>query len=289
MIKTRISILIVFITSFCFANEGDKKKIKNELYKVYKAFNESINTKEADKHRDLFLYDTAPVNSLPINANGVMDYYGSNVNAWISYFSKPDFDYEVKMSDVKFEILNESFAVSEAHFEEHRSGEMATSGKDIFVYVKTTDGWKIAIMHNTLRHANDSTNFSEPFKFNNDPIELPGKLREKLNDKDKFGFAGLFHSGLGQYFTVKDEFGKFNYAYNTVAGVTDNLTRTPATFNFKYSNISTKTYDNYIAIITLDYEVLINGKDKKSGNKVLICYATTYAGWKISSAYTLPN
>ncbi len=284
-----LMVLLLSITIVSANSNNKKEEIEKELTEFYRVFESTVKNKDKEGHRALYLYDTAPVVVMPKTPNGPMDYFTNHANGWINYFSRPDMPYELKISEIEFDVFDDRLAISIARFDEYTNNEYSSHGIDVFTYIKTTEGWKFAMLHNTVRLASDSTDYSKPFEFDNKPKDLPEQLQNALNNKDKYGLINLFHSGLGQFFGIKDEFGEFNHFFHTVAGRADYMMRTPATYYYKFSNIKTKIYDQYIAVITLDYNAVINGKDKRSGKKVMFCYATANTGWKISSVYSLLN
>lgn len=282
-----LSFFISFLSSQAQHNIGSSIDFE-EIEIIYHTFEDAVKTKNKSQLESIFLHNSVPVSIICNTSQGPHDHYSSYSNWWTNYVSNLDYPHELRISDIKYEQLGEGLIITEARFDEYENNTPSSFGIDVFTYIKTKNGWKLSALHNTVTIVNDSTDYSSPFKFKNNPEEFPVMLREAISNKDKAEFLALFHSPFSPYLGFKSEFNEqFIYPVHSAGGTAERLPRIPASLDVEYGNIKSKIYDNYIAVITMDYKLKVNGKELRNGRQVILLYATAESGWKISGIFQL--
>ncbi len=294
MIRNNYLIPVMLMVCLSSVNSIGQTRIKNEIIteldSIYTQFESTVKAKNRDSHRELYLYDTAPVISIAYTPDGPRDYYSSHINRWSNYFSSLEAPYELKITDKEYFMPANGLALSVATFHGYESGELEGTGLDLFIYIKTSKGWKLAVLHNTVIIASDTTDYSKAPAVEGDLTTIPQKFSNALHNKDRYELAGLFHSYLSPYITYKDSMNMdFNYPRHSVGGFIDRITRIGGELRIDFRNIETEIYDNYIATINLDYTLKINEKTIGTGKHTWILYANADHGWKISTIFSSMN
>ena len=294
--KTSLLLLLTFLI-INFSNvqasnltEEEKNKIKEELIKIYDDFEKSVVEKDKELHESLYLYDSAPVNVVVTTGNGPMDYYSNDLQGWMNFFSRPDMPYELKISEEKYEIINDALAISEARFDEYNTNKYTSKGIDIFTYIKSDKGWKFLTLHNTVTHIEDTNDYSNPMKFEISVDDIREQFQQAVKNRDREKLTSLFHSTLNPYISMKDQFnGDFYYPHHSIGGTINRIVRGYYQLELEFSNVKKKFYDNYICVMTMDAKLLGNGKELSNGTHTWILYPTANSGWKISAIVSKAN
>ncbi len=161
-------------------------------------------------------------------------------------------------------------------------------GIDVFAYLKSSDGWKLAALHNTVVVADDKNDYSKSYPLKGEVTAFPSLLATAIKQKQKYVIQNLFHSGLSPVINL-DYGDDFSYFHNSAAGLADRVGRSNYELAYDFSNIKAQLYDQYITVLTMDFTAKVNGELRVSGKQLWLLYATTNSDWRISSMFYHSN
>ena len=279
-------LVALFVFNFSFANNPtDNKNTINKLKDLYKVFEEAFNSKNAENSKKVFLYEGAPINIIVKTEDGPKDYFSTNAQFFINYYTNRKESQKLKFTNSNYKIIADGVAISTADFAETIGENAPSTGVDVLMYIKTDKGWKIASMHNTVVLNGENKNYSELLKINNNAEELPKQFMDLVEKRDRYKLFELFHTPFAPNISLKEEFkGEFNYPINTAGGLIMYLTRSrrAENANFIFSNIESTVIDQYITILTMDYSYKVGEQVRSTGKHIWMVYATAQNGWKVS-------
>ncbi|GAB4519504.1 MAG: hypothetical protein Tsb004_30560 [Allomuricauda sp.] len=133
---------------FLHAQQGTVEDIST----IYpQAFERAVKAKSATGIRALYVNGNVVLN-VTLKSDGAAHYYfKSNAKDWAAMVEEQiTAPYELRISEVDYEMVGDNFAISTARFDEYISGVHHADGYDLFTYVKTNVGWRINHMEVTL-------------------------------------------------------------------------------------------------------------------------------------------
>ena len=275
-------LFLVFIAGSIFSqtvfNSNDSTTIQ-EISDIYDLFQETVKNKDVQGHRDILLYNYVPVNIIIEEVNGI-SFYPNNGQIWTNFFSNPNMGYELVISDIEY-LTDGPIAITKAHFDEYVNNSLSTDGEDVFVYLKTFEGWKLAALHNTDKEINLTV--QNPLQVPNNILELPDSLAKAIREKDTEAYDNLFYDSRAYFYDVEGELQegysfvellKGTYFSKVVGDVNEH--------NIVFDNVNYEIVDNYIAVLTCDYEYQLAGEMKHSGKQYWVLMGLNESGWKAS-------
>ena len=263
-------------------NPGTLVENEQQLQSIYSLFSETIAKKDKSGHMALYLYDSAPVSIILKTQDGPIDIYNTDLDNFSSYITSLTVSHELNISEESYTFVSDKMAFSVARFDGLMDSKANGSGTDVFAYVKARDGWKLAALHNTVVDAGDETDYSTPTRLNTDIRTLPGQLGSAIKNKNRKDIMALFHNPLGQFINL-DYGDNFTYFNNSIAGMANRVSRAPYELSYEFSDIEAKVFDQYIAVLTMNYKAKINGEQRASGKQMWFLYATAASDWRIAN------
>lgn len=282
--------LIAMFTSSCNlidldggdSHPGYDTVTKRELNKVREEFAKTEENKDGETHRELFL-------SMSSQLNFVLKNYGNPFLAglsrdqWIGYFSSWDYEYFPVYSDINYYIEN-GVAIDQHHFQGYKNNTEDIYGSDLFMYVKTQDGWKILGVSSTITNPDDNTDYTFLSSISASPYEAFSSFENGFNERDSPDFESAFVSGNVSCFRFKNE---LREAYD------DNLHSATAFYRsipddigkikLKLTKLNIDVYDQLTAVAASHYTVSKGDVVLEKGTMLATLIATPDMGWKISS------
>lgn len=149
------------------------------------SFEKAVHAQKADDIRALYANDDVVLNVTMKSDNASQYYFKSTAEKWAKIVeTQIPAPYELRISDENFALFG-PYAISTARFDEFVGGQHSSDGYDMFSYVKTADGWRIAHMDVTL--AQDAANLPEVESSNHNEEALLGlidNMKDGLNNND---------------------------------------------------------------------------------------------------------
>lgn len=259
-------------------NSNDSTTIQ-EISDIYDLFQETVKNKDVEGHRDILLYNYVPVNIIIEQVNGI-SFYPNNGLSWTNFFSNPNMGYELVISEIEY-LTDGPIAITKAHFDEYVNNSLSTDGEDVFVYLKTYDGWKLTALHNTDKEINLTV--QNPLQVPNNILELPDSLAKAIREKDTQAYDNLFYDSRAFCYDVTGELQEgYSFTQLLRGAYFSKIVGDINEHDIIYNNVNYEIVDNYIAVLTCDYEYQIAGEMKHSGKQYWVLMGLTEAGWKAS-------
>lgn len=254
----------------------EEQKIKN----VYETFERTVSQKNVNGHLALFLSPITKVN-ISLKSNGNPENNLINATTWTRYFSRPE-TYQVDISETKINV-HDNVAFSEARFDLLRNTGYTGFGIDLFMYVKTPQGWKYVVLNNTYQDNTDTTDYDN-FNIDSNPIDLLLNMANHFNSKNDVAFKSIFLNPRMPCFMFENEFSDtFDVAKHTAKGFSDNFLSDALNLKISISNNETKIIDHYMAKSTSDVVIMQDDRVYIEGKIHTTYLGDTTNGWKISA------
>ena len=271
-------ILLILMGSTGIAQDQDSLDIIN----LYDSFESTVVLKDVENHLSLFSNDDAPVYNVIKYPNGPIFFNFSNLQFWTSFFEQ-EFPYELQITDVEL-YINNAFAISDAHYDEYVNDEFTASGRDLFGYIKTDNGWKLHYLHNTIVLAEDTNQYLIPFTLPNTINSVIDDFVEYHNDLDGESLSGLFADSHNQIISFN---GSLSSSYNVEDAWVDNfaqvLSNTVTDRFLALSNLEIHIVDDYLASVFCDYTLTLENDFIESGQTWFNLIGSVEEGWVLSS------
>jgi len=264
--------------TFGIAQDQDSLDIIN----LYDSFESTVVLKDVENHLELYSNDDAPVYNVIKYPNGPIFFNFSNLQSWTSFFEQ-EFPYELQISDVEVHVEG-VFAITDAHFDEYLNDEFTASGRDLFGYIKTDDGWKLHFLHNTIVLAEDTSDYLTPFSLPNTINSVIGDFVDYHNDLDGESLLGLFADSHNQIINFN---GTLSSSYNEEDAWADNfaqdLSNTVTERILEVSNLEIHIVDDYLASVYCDYTLTLENDFVETGKAWFNLIGSIEEGWVLSS------
>ena len=248
---------------------------------LYSDFESTVKNKQKSEHLKLYAYEQAPVYIVKKNPTGPSILGLMNVHGWVNS-GWPTQPYELAIADIT-PIIDSSFAITDAYFEEKVNHAVTADGRDMFGYIKTNAGWKLFLLHNTVVFGSDTNDYSIPDTLPNTVESVIDSFKLRFDNK-QMNIADLFLRNDNQVMVFDHELDS-NYQSNDHQLI-DFLNGTIANggeSSFHTANISVHYVDSYLASVFCDYAIKDGSVTLESGRAWFTLMGTKTDGWRLSS------
>lgn len=268
----------LFFQTLVYAQNPDSVSIDS----IYNLFEYTVAFKDANAHLDLYAYNQAPVYIVRKNPTGPTTLGLWNAqNFAISFSADPD-ALELQISDEHF-FIRGNMAITDAAFDEVVNGNLTASGRDMFGYIRTSSGWKLLYLHNTVVMANDPTDYSTPIPLNNTVDQVLDSLQNRFNRKAT-SIGHLFLNSNNLVLSFSDTLSSnFKYNQNQLSDYLSDFVNKPDDQNLTFSNTEIIYVDDYLATAFCDYQITTQGQITETGKTWLNLFGNMDNGWRITS------
>lgn len=280
MAKSKFLIILMFSLGVLFTRAQSFDSL--EIAQVYETWEETVLNKQTSEHLDLYLYNQAPVYIIKKNATGPSFYGSLTASQFANIFSQPG-SYQLDISDINV-VVDQNFAITNAHFDEYINDNFSAFGRDMFGYIRTSEGWKLLFLHNTVILANDGNDYSIP-------IELPNTVEGNLvdfqryfNNKNGDSIREMFVNQNNQVITFDGELDSdYQYLENRVSSFLNEVNQMGDEINISFGNQQIHYVDHYLASAFFDYIIKNNEEPIEEGRAWMSMLGDMQYGWRISS------
>ncbi|MBV6645863.1 MAG: T9SS type A sorting domain-containing protein [Cyclobacteriaceae bacterium] len=251
----------------------------SDVAEVYLAFEETVADKQTTEHLNLYLSSSTRVN-ISLKSNGNPTNNLIDAATWTTFFNSPGV-YQLDISNTVIEVYG-NIAFSEARFDLLRDSGYTGFGIDLFVYVKTPEGWKFALLNNTYQDITDSTDYTLN-QIDSDPTEVLDNMVAQYNNDNKGSFINSFvDNSMPCYMfqgTFNDEVGSSTH---TASAFADSLLGRSYETTMLLENTTYEIVDDYMAKSISDIKIVQEDSTYIDGKAFATYIGTRSFGWRIS-------
>jgi len=249
---------------------------------IYDDFQNTILEKEVAAHTALYISEEAPVYNVNKHLEGPQFMTLLNVDFWTYYFSQEE-PYSLDISEIEL-VMDPSFAITKAHFEEYTDESFSSSGEELLGYIKTVDGWKLAFLHHTVVFAGDSNDYSVPYTLNNSVSDVVEDFVNYFNEQDGQSMLELFVQNSDQVIAYDGELSdEYNPENHDILDYSIELSASIEERILTISNQEVHILDDYIAAVFCDYKISLDDEVEENGRAYFTLIANAEDGWQLSS------
>ncbi len=190
---------------------------------------------------------------------------------------------ELRISNTDFRILN-GVASSWAEYTEVVNGNVRATGIDLFFYVNTTRGWKLAVTNNTYLLPDDDTDYAATLPLSATPEDVLINLVDAFNEKDKPGWLRNFKKNATLLVLDSHEVEAFSPGIHGAVRFLECASSEMPGSVLAVENVKSEIQDQYLSLIVGDYSVSGVNDIVNTGQLMLTLIGTPRSGWKVSAA-----
>lgn len=148
----RVGWVLCLLICSCSSNDRTRQKgsqtyTAKAINKVYSDFELAVKDKNTALLKSTFLSEKTQLNAYIRTPSGLrLNIFPLKV--WTDFLGKITDPYHIEISNIEIES-SDNIAYSVADFTEFYLGDSISAGKDLFVYINTSSGWKIVSLSNT--------------------------------------------------------------------------------------------------------------------------------------------
>ncbi|WP_298556708.1 T9SS type A sorting domain-containing protein [uncultured Algibacter sp.] len=251
----------------------------NELKIVYLDFESTVADKKVPEHLALYLNNDVNVNILA-KSDESFNFLERDAFRWSRSFSRP-WPYRVDISETEFELYGNT-ALSIARFDEVERDVPNGYGIDLFLYTKTTNGWKYATLNNTYSDLNDNFDYSS-LPISNTPLDRLNDVQLMLNQDNGTGFLELFSNTNAPCFTINNPLNTDEPLKYTVTDFVDLFFSKDFNLSIEIDNSEFEFFDDFLAKSISNFTLKSNTETFAIGKAIATYIATPSEGWKLSA------
>lgn len=261
--------------------ENPDSVIKADLEELYGKFEKYVKEKNKEAFLKLFVHEFGRLNIVS-KKKGVPKMFLNTATTWANSFTRNELPYRVDISDTEYEWSN-NVAISVAHFDNVSNNVKNGFGKDVFMYVKTSLGWKLLLTNNTYIALDDDFDYSKL------QIEAPLKsaldsMLSTFNRRDADGFVNTFASSLMPCFSFSEVFSEaYSTTNHVVKAFSDSLLDKKYALTLELEGTEALVNDDYLGKSISGFTMKYDGQDYLKGKMFATYVATPNRGWKISA------
>ncbi|MEO0527364.1 MAG: hypothetical protein AAFZ89_09065 [Bacteroidota bacterium] len=281
-----VSTTCLFLLIGCIDNFGGgprkQKETREALGKILQDFVITEEAKDGANHSQLYVSNGSTVNFV-LKSNGNPVITNLTRDQWIGFFTSWDYEYFPVYSDIDFTIKR-GMALDSHLFQGFRDGQPDLFGNDIFLYVKTPDGWKIVSLSSTITAPDDTTDYDAIGPLEASPYMVFDHFTRTMEQQDFEAFTGLFINETAPCFRFQKEFDVpySQDAHTASAFFRETQEKTPGgTINFQALKIEIK--DQYTAQVSSSYNLKNDYGIVEKGEILATLAGTPTDGWKITA------
>lgn len=239
------------------------------LADLYDAFSSTVRRYDGDAHLPLYVHPHAPVHVI-IESAGVPVITGArDATEWVEVFtSGPN---NLTISNIDWEIHG-GIASSVADYRGHGTG------LDLFGYVRTTEGWKLLLLHATGDPIFGNANLPNTID------DVLSSLNTTVTAANRDAFIDRFALTSSPFLTLESNLSE-DYSFNkhTVEGYLRMLDGDASSLTIELSNEDIRVEDAYTARVWADYQISRDNTLLESGRALIFMFATGTKGWQVSA------
>lgn len=257
---------------------------KVALTRTYRKFESSVAERDKAGLIDTFLFKSIAINIVERGGKGPVYYSPRSGTGMANYIGTNGDEYRLVISDVKFHILD-NVAISLAHFEEFVRGENVGFGEDLFTFVKTLNGWKIALTNNSFTYKSATIEYGDGWKMLDTIGNLIKRLETALNTGDEAEFEREFAKRIGQFYKFDQALCEGNYDKKShgYKAYFEKFTALEGQAEYKILAPKIEIIDDFLALVTSQYEISIDSQTIEIGQQFMTLMANQKGQWKITA------
>lgn len=280
--KTTFKLLMIAIFIMNIQKSKAQDTDSLEILQVYETWEETVLNKQATDHLQLYLYNQAPVYIIKKNEDGPSFWGAYNASQFANSFSQPG-DFQLDISDIHV-IADDNFAITNAHFDEYINNDFTAFGRDMFGYIRTSEGWKLLFLHNTVVLENDENDYTEPFELSNTVEQELEDFQRHFNNRNGDSIKQMFVSQNNQAISFTGEIdANHQYFEHRITSFAIDITQLEEGVEINFQNIEIHYIDHYLASVFCDYSINSNGETIEEGRAWMSMLGEMQNGWRLSS------
>ena len=251
------------------------------LEEVYANFEDYSREKDRESFRTILFYNDLPLFITGKEVSGIVSITldGAGFENYIIDNPNP---HELQISAIEFSVYDGA-ATSWATYHEVISGDTIGSGIDLFFYLKTPAGWKLATTNNTYVLPGDENDYGVSDPMLEEPSVVLNNMLTAFNSKDTTAFLTNFKDESTLYMlsgSITEAFSSDTHTPEAFANCAFDTTN-PITLSV--IDVAIEVRDHYLATVVTNYAMEQNGVVTQSGELVMTMIGTPSDGWKISA------
>lgn len=263
--KSIVSLFLIITMINCHQTMAQVDKVDS----VYAAFEKNATEKNIESLNNLFVSPYIPLTIVEKTSNGPTS---KNFPAiyWFKYLRTLPKSHKIEVTNRRYVLKNKNMAVAFADFKEFQDNKEFCSGKDIVVFVKPNDHWKILSMNNTLTLYEKP----KPSKKIDFSISLKNKLEVIIKAIERKDIQTLADNAIPSVLAawVSPKMGYDVRLFNL-----DNFNK--HSLNLELIDTKIHVKDDYLAMV----EVSFKAAKKKKVNVFLVFQGTNENGWQLTT------
>lgn len=253
-----------------------------ELEDLYEKFELYVREKNGPGLRSIMLHNLFPLYITGKEPGGIVHFVLNGLQFEQYNLGNPNL-HELRISNTEFFIYN-GFAVSWADYDEYENSNPIGKGVDLFYYIKTAEGWKLATTNNTYILTGDNTDYEATQPMTTIPISKVQEMVNAFNEEDKDTFLSAFAT-KAPFIVLSGALGEdYSNDIHTASAFIDCALNDANDFKLSISNETIEIQDQFLAKVEADYSLSVESGVIESGKMVLTLIGTPQGGWKISAA-----
>ena len=242
-----------------------------DLY--HNSFQAAVREQEIDD-----LYGTFVERNIPLNVvNKAQATMSANTPAgWVGFFRGKDYELVLDEPDV---VIAGQGGLAVAPFEEMIDDQLFSTGTDMFLTVKTADGWRLATMNVTLIPVSSADVSVEPVE--QDPLDVVSAVQRAISEKNgEMWEAVVFRPQIPIY---KIEATPAATSHFTAGDFFAEIEANSGTLAFELTDVQSEVIDDYLAYVTAEYTYSEDKFVIERGTQLWTLIGTPANGWQITA------
>ena len=189
---------------------------------------------------------------------------------------------ELRISNTDFTVFKGA-AVSWADYTQVNNSSTTATGVDLFFYIKTSEGWKLATTNNTYVLPGDNTDYEAKNPMLEAPSVTLSEFITAFNDKNKDDMYAAF-KGNSTFIVLSAVLSEdYSQSIHTSNAFIDCMSEDENSYTLTITNEQVEIQDQYLAEVIADYSITLDNSEVESGKMVLTMIGTPTDGWLISA------
>jgi hypothetical protein len=274
----------------CRAAVGAPTENETELSQVYDQFESSVASGDGDGLLATFLYDDVPIHIIERTDSGPVSYSPRSGTGMANYIATNTDNYELRISNTEFHLLG-NFAYSIADFDEYIQGRLEGSGKDLFMYLNSANGWKLVVLSNSFTYEVANFDYGDGWNMSRQVEQTLTELQTAINTQNSALFASLFVNDYAIYSSLNQNLcdGSFSTTEHSAGAFYNWTTGFNPTPNLTISNSDIQIYDDFLATAVTEYQKSVSGEVFESGQQIITLISDAQSRWVITGVYEHPD
>lgn len=254
------------------------RSAKQEINDQLDIFIESETNKDGDAHRQLFLSESSPINFVLKNYGNPF-VFSLQRDSWIGFFLSWDYAYYPVYSEQSF-FIEKGVAIEKNRFLGFKNEAEDIYGTDQFMFVKTSDDWKILDLSSVIINPDDTVDYQSLKLVNSSPDSIMHVFQTALKEGYQEDFLSSFISDSSPCVMINETFsGTFDNEAHTATAFYDTIDKE----QFDFGAVEITIHDDLLAVAEQTYVVKLNGEIVDHGKILASLTGSPGQEWKISA------